>query len=52
MIQRIYYDVKFEDKEKIKAFGGRWDTYYKKWYVFNNNVNKDEINKIFTTISI
>lgn len=34
---RIYLDVPYEDRDKIKAFGGRWDAERKLWYVMATN---------------
>ena len=39
----IFIDVKFNEKDEIKILGGRFDKYYKKWFVYDNNTN---INKI------
>ncbi len=44
---KIYLKVPFAKKEEIKKLGGRWDSEKKKWYIFNNNINKDEILNTF-----
>lgn len=31
----LYLDVPYEEKDKVKNLGARWDTYYKKWFVSN-----------------
>lgn len=39
----VYLHVPFSEKEQIKTFGGRFDPFYKKWYITNDNVKKDII---------
>jgi hypothetical protein len=34
---RIYLNVPFDDKDDVKANGGRWDADKKKWYTYNYN---------------
>lgn len=33
--KKIYLNVSFDDKEKAKGLGCRWDAAVKKWYVYN-----------------
>lgn len=39
--KNIYLDVKFRNKDKIKALGGKWDKDEKKWYISNPKVEED-----------
>jgi ribonuclease HI len=41
--EKIYLDVPFSKKEEIKKMGGRWDMVLKKWYIFNDNEDKEYI---------
>jgi hypothetical protein len=41
--EKIYLDVKYEDKEIIKGMCGKWDRNKKKWYVYKDNKNIKEI---------
>ena len=40
---KIYLKVPFSKKEEIKKLGGKWDKEKKIWYIFNDNVHKDDI---------
>ncbi len=40
---KIYLKVPFAKKEEIKKLGGKWDHENKKWYIFSNNIHKDDI---------
>jgi hypothetical protein len=40
---KIHLNVSFSDKEKIKQYHGRFDPLYKKWYIDQNNPQKNEI---------
>ena len=40
---KIYLNVLFNDKEKIKILGGKWDKNKKKWFIYETNKNKDII---------
>ena len=35
--ERIYYDVKYSEKDKFKNLGGKWNPELKKWYVVDNS---------------
>lgn len=37
IIDNIYFNIPYSDKETIKVFGGRFDGYYKHWYVDKSN---------------
>lgn len=39
--EKIYLNVKFEDKNKVKDKGAKWDKDEKKWYIFESNNYKD-----------
>lgn len=41
--KKIYLNVSFQEKDKAKAKGARWDPAKKKWYIFENNENKKEL---------
>lgn len=38
-----YLNVPFADKEKIKKYGGRFDSYCKKWYIPNDSKYKNAV---------
>ena len=38
--EKIYLNVKFEDKNKVKEKGAKWDVDKKKWYIYSSNPNK------------
>jgi ribonuclease HI len=40
---KIYLDVPFSQKEIVKQLGGMWDKHNKKWFIYDNNKNKDHI---------
>ena len=41
--EKIYLKVAYKDKDDAKARGARWDSEQKKWYIFKNNENLDEL---------
>ena len=43
LLEKIYLDVPFSKKEEIKKLGGKWDSEQKKWYIFDNNEDKEYI---------
>ena len=43
LFEKIYLDVPFSKKEEIKKLGGKWDSEQKKWYIFDNNEDKEYI---------
>ena len=45
-IEKIYLEVPFKIKDTIKSLGCFWDLNNKKWFHFQNNENRDEINKL------
>lgn len=45
--KKIYLIVPYNEKESIKKFRGLWDT-KKKWFVYDNNENTNEIENIFS----
>lgn len=45
---KIYLDVPFLEKNKVKTLGGLWDKNKKKWYIKDNNNNKNRILSIFS----
>ena len=45
---KIYFNVPFVKKDEMKKLGGLWDVSRKKWFIYDNSKNKDEIMSIFT----
>lgn len=45
--KKIFLNVPFAQKEQIKKLGGKWDGRKKKWFIYENNSNKDEILSTF-----
>lgn len=45
---KIYLIVPFIKKDEIKKLGGLWDANKKKWFIYEDNTNKDEILAIFS----
>ena len=46
--EKIYLNVSYHEKDKVKALGARWDPKKKKWYIFDDNNEKDNILKLYT----
>jgi ribonuclease HI len=44
---KIYLKVPFIKKEEIKKLGGVWDSEIKKWFIYDNNKNIDNILSIY-----
>jgi ribonuclease HI len=44
---KIYLNVPYIKKDQLKKLGGLWDVDNKKWYINDDNKNKDEILSIF-----
>jgi ribonuclease HI len=40
---KIYLNVAYKDKDDAKSKGARWDPNKKKWYILDNNTNKEEL---------
>lgn len=47
-LEKIYLNVSYHEKDKVKALGGRWDPNKKKWYIFGDNNEKDNILESYT----
>jgi ribonuclease HI len=45
--EKIYLNVKFEDKNKAKEKGARWDISAGKWYIDESNIYKDYLIKTY-----
>ena len=43
--KRIYLNVKYQDKNKAKKLGCKWDPEKRLWYCFYDNENKEKILK-------
>jgi len=47
----IYLCISNEEQKKvIKKLGGKWDSRDKKWYIFENNENKERICNMFPVV--
>ena len=44
-VSKIYLNVPFSDKDKVKKMGAKWDFKKKKWFIFENNKYKDDLVK-------
>jgi ribonuclease HI len=44
---KIYLNVPFKRKEEVKGLGGKWDPSKKKWYIMEDNDQKEYIIKLF-----
>jgi ribonuclease HI len=42
-MKKIYLNVPYSEKDLVKTKGGRWDAEKKKWYIFENNTNKEDL---------
>lgn len=40
---KIYLNVSYQEKDKAKAMGARWEPSKKKWYILEDNENKQEL---------
>jgi hypothetical protein len=49
---KIYFNVPFKDKEKIKKEGGMWDNDKKSWYIIESAKNEEIINKLKNEFTI
>lgn len=49
-INKIYLDVPYQRKEEIKELKGKWDPSKKKWYIMEDNPNKEKILTLFEKI--
>ena len=45
---KIYVNVPYSEKEEIKKLGGLWDSNMKKWFIYENNENKNEISAMYS----
>ena len=50
--EKIYLNVPFIEKDHVKSLGGRWDNDKKKWFIYDNNKNKEIILTKFDTTVI
>jgi hypothetical protein len=46
-LPKIYLNVPYSKKDLAKEKGARWDAGKKKWYIYDNNPNKDELISIY-----
>jgi ribonuclease HI len=49
--KKIYLNVPFIKKDEIKKLGGKWDINKKKWFIYDNNKNIEQILTIFTVFT-
>jgi len=47
-LTKIYLKVPFIKKDEIKNLGGQWDSDAKKWFIYDNNKNIDDILSVFS----
>lgn len=45
--KKIYLDIPYNKKDIGKELGTKWDPSIKKWYIYENNSNKDKILELF-----
>ena len=45
--KKIYLNIPFSRKEEIKNMGGKWDKNKKKWFIYENNKNREKIIETF-----
>lgn len=45
---KIYLKVPFSRKEEVKGLGAKWDVCKKKWYILDDNENKEELLEQFS----
>ena len=45
--KKIILNVSFSKKDDAKSKGARWDPALKKWYIYEDNTNKDELIKLY-----
>ena len=45
--ERIYLDVSYDQKDIAKQLQCKWDVNKKKWYIYDDNTNKDLIKNMF-----
>ena len=46
--RKIYLKVDFNKKDELKKLGGKWDRDQKKWFIYDNNKDIDNILKVFS----
>jgi ribonuclease HI len=46
--KKIMLNVSYNEKDNAKAKGARWEPNQKKWYIYEDNKNKDELIKKYT----
>jgi len=46
--KKIILNVSYSEKDDAKSKGARWDPTNKKWYIFEDNKNKDELLKKYS----
>lgn len=47
IIKKIYLNVPYVNKDEAKVLGAKWDKNSKKWYILENNKNKDRLLELF-----
>jgi len=45
---KIFLDVSFNEKDKAKSLGAKWDSVEKKWYTYADNPLLMKLNEYFT----
>ena len=52
ILNELYLDVSYNDKEKFKKLGGKWNSIIKKWYILRDNRNMKKILEKYKTTDI
>lgn len=52
VIKRIYIDVKYAEKDEAKKLGARWDSGFKKWYIYEGSPNFVDLCSRFGRIDV
>ena len=45
--EKVYLNISYQEKDKIKIMGGKWDAKKKKWFIHSDNTNKEHIIGLF-----
>ena len=45
---RIYLKVPYARRDEVKTMGARWDGKKKYWYIYSDNIHKEELQEMFS----
>lgn len=48
VVNKIYLNVPYVNKDEAKVLGAKWDKNCKKWYIYENNKNKERLLQLFS----